>query len=169
MTHHIERRTNAREKKVPSEDLEFTTTVKLNRLTNEKGECVYVNITVEDHSEGEDSDADEVEAVPVILSAVDPDSVELDEAFRDGENYIARLTAKKAEPANPTQDQLEEVEDSDLRLTVTVGAFESRYTPEMEEGILGFVVDAIRGLQDQDAEVQKPSGHASVTTTEQQG
>ena len=151
------------EKKEPNENLEFNAKVKLSELTDEEDEYVYVNITVEDESE--DEDTDKVEGVPVPLVAVDPDSVELDEAFRDGENYIARLTATKTEPANATQEQLDEIEGSRLLLTVTVGTFESRYTPQMDEGVLGFVVEAIRRLQGQDAgEAQ----NANVTGTEKQ-
>jgi len=120
------------------EELKSSFQVKLSQLLDEDSE-VSVDITVEDDEEK-----------PVPLSVVDADSLECEEGFRDDDCYILRFSAWRTKPLNATPEQADEAEHTHLQIEVSVGPFEGKYTPQIEEGVLGYLA----GLID---EVQSPS------------
>ncbi len=113
-------------------DLGFSAWVELSELANKPNDddVINISITVKDEDDTE-----------VALSTVDPETLEMDEGFRDGRYYTARFNAKKA---NPTQEEID-AEAGYLGIEVHVGKFENRYTPYMDEGVQEFVEAAIRG------------------------
>jgi hypothetical protein len=67
-------------------DLGFSAWVELSELADKPNEddTIHVGITVKDEDDTE-----------VALSTVDPETLEMDEAFRDGRYYTARFNAQK--------------------------------------------------------------------------
>lgn len=113
-------------------DLGFSAWVELSELANKPNDddVINISITVKDEDDTE-----------VALSTVDAETLEMDEDFRDGRYYIARLHAKKM---SLTQEEIDD-DAGDLSVEVYVGKFEGRYTPHMDEGVQEFVEAAIRG------------------------
>jgi hypothetical protein len=113
-------------------DLGFSAWVELSELADKPNEddTIHIGITVKDEDDTE-----------VALSTVDPETLEMDEAFRDGRYYTARFNAQKL---SPTQEEID-AGAGGLSIEVYVGKFESRYTPHMDEGVQEFVEAAIRG------------------------
>jgi hypothetical protein len=142
------------DKKPANTDLEFSAQVKLSQLVDD--ETLDVHITVEDRDEHHYVDG---EPAPIPLSAVDADSLELEETDWEGQRwywtYIMLIGATKMKPPNATPEQVAEAEKSNLEIEVTIGTFANKKTPPtIVDGALGFLVDTIRKFQTASGSVQ---------------